>query len=129
MSTDTKTVINNQHALKWAVIGWLAERDTIVFWSTHRHAEARLVYEAVLDALLYTGIGLRVTQTHQARGAEEIRLANGSRVIFRARASQSHRGVSADKLIVDEAAEITEEQLGAFLPVISACGGEVVYSR
>lgn len=55
-----------------------------------------------------------------SRGQEKIELTNGGSVEFIARTRSSGRGFTADVLIFDEAQELTDEQLGALLPTISA---------
>ena len=118
-------IVNNRHALVWAVIGWLAEPDTLVFWSTHNYTTAQAAQREVIMALMSTNLDIR--RVHRQNGGEEIYMGNSSRVIFRARVMHSHRGVTADKLILDEARQLTGSDLGTLLPCARA-EGEVVYA-
>ncbi len=126
-----KNVIDNRHALDWAVLAWLAEPRTIVFWSTHSHVEAQralirlrgLIFEHPIEGLLAERFVHR-------NGEEEIRFFNGSRVIFRARTFHSGRGVAADKMVLDEAWALTDRHLGTLLSCVSAVpNSEVVYAQ
>lgn len=56
----------------------------------------------------------------QTNGQEAIVLTNGGSVEFVARSRGSGRGFTVDDLVLDEAQEITDEQLEALLPTISA---------
>lgn len=127
----TKTIVNSPHALDWAVIGWLGEPNTTVFWSTHRLATGRQAFHRIRDLLLghQPAIHLPVDKLIQRNGEEEIWLVNGSRVIFRARTFNSGRGANADKLILDEAYMLTGEQYWGLTPVAAAQGSEIVYSQ
>ena len=120
------TIVNSRHALTWAVTGWLAQPGTFVFWSSHLYTTAQAAQREVITALMSTN--LDIEKVIRVNGSEEIRLANGSKVQFRARVMHSHRGVLADKLILDEARELTTQQLGILLPCARANGGEVVYA-
>lgn len=123
----SKNTVNNQHALIWAVIGWLSKPGTFVYWSTHCHAECWQAQTLVVEALMSTNLDIK--RVLRANGNEEIRLENGSRVQFRARTSQSGRGVSADKLILDEAYHLTDAQLATLLSVALYRGSEIVYAQ
>src|SRR5699024_2761557 len=67
-----------------------------------------------LAALVAPG-GIRRTN-----GQEAILLTNGGSVEFVARSRGSGRGFTVDDLVLDEAQELTDEQLEALLPTISA---------
>lgn len=119
-------IIDNAHALKWAVIGWLTKPNQLIFWTTASHGDVTEAQASLVRALMYTTLDIkRVIRTN---GGERILLENGSRVIFHARSSYSSRGVSADYLVLAQREALTDMQRGALLPVISAIGGEVVYS-
>ena len=118
-------IVNNRHALAWAVTGWLAEPNTFIFWSTQEYTTAQSAQREVVIALMSTNLDIR--RVHRTKGGEEIYMGNGSRVVFRARDNKSHRGVLADKLILDEARQLTGSDLGTLLPCARA-EGEVVYA-
>lgn len=109
----------SQHALDWTVIGWLATPGTSIAWTTHRAEDARMAFRRISN-LLAEAVAIPVDRLRSTNGAEEIRLRNGSRVIFRGRGPGSCRGISADKLVLEDAGLVTESQLGAYLPVLAA---------
>lgn len=61
-----------------------------------------------------------VKEIRQTNGQEAIVLTNGGSVEFVARSRGSGRGFTVDDLVCDEAQELTDEQLEALLPTISA---------
>ncbi|MDR2108925.1 MAG: phage terminase family protein [Coriobacteriales bacterium] len=61
-----------------------------------------------------------VAYVRSTNGQEEIKLNNGGRVKFVARSRSSARGFTADVLFLDEAQELTDEQLEALQPTLSA---------
>lgn len=62
----------------------------------------------------------RCKTVRHTNGQEAVLFDNGGSVEFVARSKSSGRGYTVDTLVCDEAQEITEEQLSALLPTISA---------
>lgn len=61
-----------------------------------------------------------VTELRNVNGQEAIFLANGGSVEIVARSKNSGRGFTADVLVMDEAQELSEEDLEALMPTTSA---------
>lgn len=72
------------------------------------------------DSDEYPELKAAVKAIRQTNGQEAILLKNGGRIEFIARSKSSGRGFTCDDLILDEAQELTDEQLEALRPVISA---------
>lgn len=68
----------------------------------------------------YPELAARVVEIRKANGQEAILLSNGGSCEFSARSRGAARGFTADDLFCDEAQELTDEQLEALLPTISA---------
>lgn len=120
--------INNSHALRWAVIGWLAERGTLVYWSSPTAKDARNAFNNLTEIMLdATGVTFTLARTTRGNGAQEIRLANGSRVVFRSRDSRSVRGFVADKLVIDGI--VSDTELGELLSIAVSGRPDVVRSK
>lgn len=129
METCSKSVINNQHALSWAVIGWLTEPGTCVFWSTLTYEFGLAAMHRIEGILADGDVWLSASRSYRTHGGEEIRFENGSRVLFRARSSLAHRGYAADKLILDEAYTLTDKWLFSLMPMAAGREGEVIYAE
>jgi len=69
---------------------------------------------------LYPELAAMVREIRKTNGQEAIVLKNGGSVEFVARSRGSGRGYTVDVLVCDEAQELTDEQLEALLPTISA---------
>jgi hypothetical protein len=61
-----------------------------------------------------------VKAIRRTNGQEELELSNGASVRFVARSRASARGYTSDVLILDEAQELTFEQMEALLPTLSS---------
>lgn len=122
-----KTEINSKHALIWAVVGYVVEPGTRVFWSTYTRDLARVRLDQVLEAL--EDIGWPIDKVKRTNGDEEIRLINTSRLVFRPRECKAFRGFSVDKLILDQAYTLTDNDLGSLLPFLAGSHEpDLVYS-
>jgi hypothetical protein len=68
----------------------------------------------------YPELAALVSDIRKTNGQEAIVLENGGSVEFVARSRGSGRGFTVDVLVMDEAQELTDEQLEALLPTISS---------
>ncbi|HWU23080.1 MAG TPA: hypothetical protein VN088_16200 [Nocardioides sp.] len=68
----------------------------------------------------YPELAALVTELRKTNGQEAVLLANGGGVEFVARSRSSGRGFTDDVLVCDEAQDLTDEELAALLPTISA---------
>lgn len=107
---------------KQAVLGWLFVTDQrLIVWSAH---EFRTTQEAFRDLdTLITGSDVlrkRVKHIYRGNGDEAIELVDDRRLIFKARTKGGGRGLSGDKVILDEAFALQPMHMGALLPTLSA---------
>lgn len=107
---------------KQAALGWLfLTEQRLVVWSAH---EFRTAQEAFRDMEeLVTGCDVtrkRVRNIYRGNGDEAIELLNGARLIFKTRTKGGGRGLSGDKVILDEAFALQPMHMGALLPTLSA---------
>jgi len=108
--------------LKLAAIGWLFVTDQrLVVWSAH---EFRTSQEAFRDlTALIEGSAMltrRIKKIYSGTGDESVELMSGARLIFKARTSGGGRGLTGDKVILDEAFALKPEHMGALLPTLLA---------
>src|SRR5690606_18531865 len=61
-----------------------------------------------------------VAEIRRTNGQEAIILTNGASIEFIARTRSSGRGFTVDDLVLDEAQDLTDEQLEALLPTLSS---------
>ncbi|QIU87084.1 hypothetical protein [Trueperella pyogenes] len=72
------------------------------------------------NAEKYPEMAAMLVEIRRTNGQEAIVLDNGGSVQFIARSRGSGRGFTVDDLVMDEAQDLTDEQLEALLPTISA---------
>lgn len=108
--------------LKMAAIGWLfLTGERLILWSAHRFATAQEAHRD-LAALVTDSPDLNreVKAVYYGAGNESIELRNGSRLMFRARTAGAGRGLSGDKIVLDEAFALRADHMGALLPTLAA---------
>jgi phage terminase large subunit-like protein len=69
---------------------------------------------------IFPELNKRVKRVRSANGQEAIELYNGGMIGISARSAQAGRGLSYDVLICDEAQDMSDDELEAISPVISA---------
>ena len=112
---------------KQASIGWLYVTDQrLIVWSAHEMATTR---DALRDLEeLITGSPalsklLPATSNngiYDAHGQERIELTTGQRIKFKARTFSGGRGLTGDKVILDEAFALVPSHMGSLLPTMMA---------
>jgi hypothetical protein len=113
--------------LKMAVLGWLfVTEQRLIVWSAH---EMKTTKEAFRDLEnLITGcpeLKSRLAKTptdgiYRGNGEESIELDTGQRVMFKARTHGGGRGLTGDKVILDEAMYLEASHMGSLLPTLTA---------
>jgi hypothetical protein len=90
-------------------------------WSAH---EVNTSLEAFRDLKqLIEGaphLSQHVKAIHEANGKEAVELRSGQRLMFKARTRTGARGLSGDRVILDEAWALTATMMGAVMPIMSA---------
>lgn len=107
---------------KQAALGWLfITEQRLVVWSAH---EFRTAQEAFRDMEeLISGCDVmrrRVRNVYRGNGDEAVELLSGARLIFKTRTKGGGRGLTGDKVILDEAFALQPMHMGALLPTLSA---------
>jgi hypothetical protein len=106
---------------KQAALGWLFITDQrLIVWSAH---EFRTAQEAFRDmdemCAAHPSIARLVKQVYTGTGNESIELKSGARLIFKARTRSGGRGLTGDKIVLDEAFALRADHMGALLPTLS----------
>jgi hypothetical protein len=98
----------------------LAEEELIVH-SAHLFKTSKEAFRRVLRLLESTGdLKRKIKRVSNTHGDESIELTNGCRLSFVARSKGGGRGLSGDCLILDEAFALTDDQIEALAPIMSA---------
>lgn len=104
-----------------ALGGMYLFKEPLILWTAHEFKTARegfLRVRSLVDN--YDHLRKRVKAIRVAAGEEGIELLNGCRLRFLARSGGSGRGFSGDCVFLDEAYALTDEQMAALMPTLSA---------
>ncbi|UBU11613.1 hypothetical protein [Nonomuraea gerenzanensis] len=103
-------------------LAWLfLFKDDLIIHSAHQHRTSSRAY-ARLERIIRDTPHLyrQVAQFRQANGEQQIETRDGRLLQYVTRSRTAIRGFSSAKIILDEAQELTGEQMAAVLPTVSA---------
>lgn len=99
-------------------------RERLVIWTAHRLSTAMEAWLWMRHLVLSSEVLARERPQarHRQSGGAEIEFkTSGARIVFMARsAGATGRGFTADRLFLDEAFDLTDDDLAALLPALSA---------
>lgn len=107
---------------KMAVLGWLFLTDErLIVWSAHEFRTAQESFRDMEELISGSRfLSRRVKQIHRGNGDEAIELVGDRRLMFKARTKGGGRGLSGDKVLLDEAFALQPMHMGALLPTLAA---------
>lgn len=111
---------------KQVAIGWLFVTDVRWFvWSAHEMSTTRESQDELHTLIADSSLSRFLPRTKNlgkfdANGEERIELRTGQRVMFKARTVSGGRGLSAPKVILDEAFALKASMVGSLLPTLTA---------
>lgn len=122
--------------LKQAALGWLFVTDErLIVWSAHEMDTTRQAHSELAQLITDTpALAKRLPKTpnqgiYDANGQERIELETGQVLRFKARTLSGGRGLSGDKVILDEGFALKPAMMGALLPTMTARPhGQVLYA-
>lgn len=115
------------YAARWYAVDMALSGMRVLYSAHHSSTTAQMFKELCgyfEDADNHPEIAAQVGHISRARGYECIELEGGGCIDFRTRTNAGGRGGTYDIIIVDEAQELTYDQLEALLPTMSASGHE-----
>lgn len=106
-------------ARKYAIT--MAAKGKHVLYSAHNGSTVRKMFKFIADECDGTpDLARRVKSIYRAAGTEGIYFANGGCIEFQTRTNSGARGETYDVIVVDEAQELTYDQLDAIKPTTLA---------
>jgi hypothetical protein len=107
---------------KQAALGWLfLTGQRLIVWSAHEFPTSVEAFRDLSELIEGRDwLTRRLKRIYRGNGDESIELMSGARLIFRARTKGGGRGLSGDKVILDEAFALQPVHMGALLPTLSA---------
>lgn len=106
---------------KQCALGWLFITDQrLIVWSAHEFATAKEAHRDLVELIEGCDpLRKRVKAIHRANGEEGIELLTGQRINFKARTNTGGRGLSGDKVVLDEGFALQDSHLGTLVPLLS----------
>lgn len=103
-------------------LAWLFLLDEeLIIHSAHQHRTSKRAYARLEKLIRGTPDMLkRVKAFRQTNGEHEIELHDGRLLQYTTRSRTAVRGFSSPKLVLDEAQELTGDQIAAIMPTVSA---------
>lgn len=97
-------------------------RERLVVHSAHEFRTAREHFRRMCTLIARSDdLSAKVAgRIHTANGNESIETEDGSRLMFVARSRGAARGFTCDRLVLDEAFNLSHDAMGAMLPALSA---------
>lgn len=94
----------------------------LIVWSAHRYVTAQEAFRDLVGIIdNVDDIRRRVRKVSNGNGEEGVEFLNGARINFLARQSgASGRGLSGDRVVLDEALYLTPAIMGGLMPTMSA---------
>jgi hypothetical protein len=93
----------------------------LVVWTAHLFDTAQEAFRdivALIDGCAY--LSREVRKVSRSRGEEGVELTSGARLNFLARSKTGGRGLSGDRVFLDEAFALSPAEMGSLLPTLSA---------
>ena len=106
---------------KQCALGWLFITDQrLIVWSAHEFATAKEAHRDLVELIEGCDpLRKRVKAIHRANGEEGIELVSGQRINFKARTNTGGRGLSGDKVVLDEGFALRDTHMGTLVPLLS----------
>ena len=92
-----------------------------ITWSAHLFKTTQSTFQN-FDRIIgdTPWLNSKVRTVHRSNGEEGFTFKNGAQLDFLARSNKSGRGLTGDRVILDEALFLSEAQLGALMPTLSS---------
>jgi hypothetical protein len=126
VALENAVVVGRQNlktgVLKQATLGWLFLTDQrLVVWSAHEFRTSQEAFRDMEELIMGTpSFARRVKAIHRGNGDEAIELHGNRRLIFKARTNSGGRGLSGDKVILDEGFALQPAHMGSLFPTLAA---------
>ena len=108
--------------LKLAALGWLfITEERLIVWSAHQFTTAVEAHRDMAEMINGSAwLSRRVKAVYDSSNDKSIHLMSGARLIFKARTQSGSRGLSGNKVILDEALYLRPGHMASLVPTLSA---------
>jgi hypothetical protein len=109
-------------ALKMMALGWLyVTEERLIVWSAHEFGTSQEAFRDMCELIEGTpDLDREVKQIHRGNGDEAIELTGDRRLKFKARTKGGGRGLTGNRIVLDEAMYLKAAHMGALVPTLRA---------
>lgn len=109
-------------SLKQMALGWLyVTEERLIVWSAHEFGTAQEAFRDMCELIESTpDLDREVQQIHRGNGDEAIELTGDRRLKFKARTKGGGRGLTGNRVVLDEAMYLKAVHMGALVPTLRA---------
>jgi hypothetical protein len=109
-------------SLKQMALGWLyVTEERLIVWSAHEFGTAQEAFRDMCELIESTpDLDREVHQIHRGNGDEAIELTGDRRLKFKARTKGGGRGLTGNRVVLDEAMYLKAMHMGALVPTLRA---------
>lgn len=109
-------------SLKQMALGWLyVTEERLIVWSAHEFGTAQEAFRDMCELIESTpDLDREVQQIHRGNGDEAIELTGDRRLKFKARTKGGGRGLTGNRVVLDEAMYLKAMHMGALVPTLRA---------
>ena len=108
--------------LKAMALGWLfVTEERLIVWSAHEFGTSQEAFRDMCELIESTpDLDREVKQIHRGNGDEAIELTDDRRLKFKARTKGGGRGLTGNRIVLDEAMYLRAAHMGALVPTLRA---------
>ena len=108
--------------LKAMALGWLfVTEQRLIVWSAHEFGTSQEAFRDMCELIESTpDLDREVKQIHRGNGDEAIELTDDRRLKFKARTKGGGRGLTGNRIVLDEAMYLKAAHMGALVPTLRA---------
>ena len=108
--------------LKAMALGWLfVTEERLIVWSAHEFGTSQEAFRDMCELIESTpDLDREVKQIHRGNGDEAIELTDDRRLKFKARTKGGGRGLTGNRIVLDEAMYLKAAHMGALVPTLRA---------
>lgn len=108
--------------LKAMALGWLfVTEERLIVWSAHEFGTSQEAFRDMCELIESTpDLDREVKQIHRGNGDEAIELTDDRRLKFKARTKGGGRGLTGNRIVLDEAMYLKPAHMGALVPTLRA---------
>ena len=120
--TLSRRIHREPSLLKMCALGWLyVTEERLIVWSAHEFGTSQEAFRDMCTLIESNpDLDAEVQKIHYANGDEAIELTGDRRLKFKARTKSGGRGLTGNRIVLDEAMYLRPGHMGSLVPTLRA---------